>query len=90
MNDLENKFQHAASNNAKYIGVLIRVPDADQPEVIINKNDNFEIKLDYYQKTYDEDLYHKAVGDILQIIDVAYGNSFAEIERNLFEGGENE
>ncbi|MBO1005614.1 hypothetical protein [Pseudogracilibacillus auburnensis] len=86
MNDLIKEFEQAAIKNAKYIGVLIRVPDATHPEVIINDKKNFVVKLNYYMKTYDEDLYHNVVGDSLKITDVVYGNSFSEIEMKLLKG----
>lgn len=83
MNNLINCFKAAENNNARYIGLAIRVPDAHEPEIIINLSENFEVKLDYYKKMYDEDLSHKAVGDILQIIGFTYGNSFSDIEKEL-------
>lgn len=88
MNNLINCFAAAEKNNAKYIGLAIKVPDANEPEIIINPSKNFEIKLEYYKKTYDEDLLHKTVGDILQITGFTYGDSFSDIEEGLLEGGE--
>lgn len=82
-------FYQAKKNNAKFIGLAIRVPDADQPEVIINPNVNFDVKLDYYLKTYDEKLHHNAVGDFLKIVGFTYGNSFSDIESYLLKGGDN-
>ena len=81
-------FYQAEKNKAKFIGLAIRVPDADQPEVIINPYENFDVKLDYYQKTYDEDLSHNAVGDFLRIVGFTYGDSFSDIESYLLKGGE--
>ncbi|MCM3111674.1 hypothetical protein [Lederbergia lenta] len=88
INNLISCFEKAKETNAKFVGIAVRVPDAEEPEVIINGNKNIEAKLDYYKKTYDEDLSHKAVGDILQIIGFTYGNSFSDIEKELLEGGE--
>jgi len=90
MTDLINCFKEAKESGSKYIAMYIRVPDAEKQEVIINSRENFDVKLEYYQKTYDEDLYHNAVGDILRIDDFTHGNSFAEIEESLFKGGDNE
>lgn len=90
MNNLIDCFEAAGKNNAKYIGLAIKVPDANEPEIIINPSKNFEVKMEYYKKTYDEDLSHKAVGDILQITGFTYGDSFSDIEKDLLGGGENE
>jgi len=88
---LKNCFSKATELNAKFIGVSIRVPNAPEKEIIINPRENFEEKLNYYQKTYDEDLSHNAVGDILKIVGFTYGDNFAEIQAQLLgmdEGGE--
>lgn len=88
MINLINCFDKANETNSKYIGLAIKIPDADETEIIINPRENFQVKLDYYKKTYDEDLSHNAVGDILQIVGFTYGDSFSEIERDLLKGGE--
>ena len=41
------------------LGLFIEMPDFEEPEMIINPLVNLEKKLDYYKKTYDENLEHK-------------------------------
>jgi hypothetical protein len=78
MVELEYDFNEAIKQRAKFIGVLIKMPGFDRPEVIINSYENFNKKLAYYKKTYDEDLEHKFSKGI-KIIDSCYGNSYSEI-----------
>lgn len=51
-------------------------------EIIINENENFDKKFDYYKKTYHEDLTLKAFSGI-RIVGFTYGDSFQEIEKDL-------
>ena len=82
INDLKKCFYEASTKDAKYVGVLIEMEGFPKPEAIINQNDNFDSKFDYYNNTYDENLNHKYANGI-KIISFAYGNSFAEIEGKL-------
>jgi hypothetical protein len=83
MEYLKNCFNRAKEIDAGFVGVAVRVPNATEKEIIINGRENLEVKLEYYQKTYDEDLSHKAVGDSLRIVGFTFGNSFAEIQEQL-------
>lgn len=83
MEYLENCFKRAIESNAKFVAVSVRVPNASTNEIIINPRENLEIKLEYYKKSYDEDLYHNAVGDTLRIVGFAFGDSFTEIQEDL-------
>ena len=85
MEHLENCFKRAVETNAKYVGVAICVPNANEKEIIINPHNNFEAKLEYYKKTYDNELSHNAVGDTLKLVGFTFGNSFAEIEEQLLK-----
>lgn len=79
MTDLEEIFNKAIQFNEKYIGVKIKMVNMDEPEIIINPRDNFEEKLEYYKKSYNNDLILKACKDI-KITNFIYGESFAEIQ----------
>ena len=68
MKDLENIFDYAVSNEDSYIGVLIQMEGFEAPELIINRKVNFNSKLEYYKKTYDENCNHKFANGI-KIID---------------------
>ena len=59
MEDLEAIFAEATDNGYQYIGVLIEMEGFETPELIVNDNANFDKKLEYYKKTYDEKCNHK-------------------------------
>jgi hypothetical protein len=82
MKMLENCFQGAKEQNAKYVGIVVTIPNAEEREVIINAAANFDEKLKYYQQAYDEHLNHKHVKGI-QIVGFTYGNNFQEIQDDL-------
>lgn len=83
INNLINCFEGAKKGKARYVGVKIVMPKCPSPEVIINEYPNFDSKLEYYKNAYSEDLSLKACEDI-KIIGFTYGNSFAQIQKDLF------
>lgn len=76
--ELKECFEEAFRTKANYIGVVVTMPGAQSPEVIINSYVNFEYKLAYYQRAYAEDLTLKNCKDI-KIITCAYGNDVKEV-----------
>lgn len=82
MKNLENMFKSAAKNNHKYVGVKIEMEGFAKPEIIINQSENFETKLAYYQKSYNDDLTLKSFKGI-KIVGLISGNDFAWIEQSL-------
>ena len=68
MEDLKAIFTEAKDNEYRYIGVLIQMEGFESPELIINSYENFDKKLEYYSKTYDEKCNHKFAKGI-RIID---------------------
>lgn len=58
INDLEKIVNKAIETNEP-LGLFIEMPGFSQPELIINPVVNLEKKLEYYKKTYDENLEHK-------------------------------
>ena len=78
MTDLESTFNQAIGLGVNYIGVRIQMQGFDEPEVIINPKENFETKLAYYKKAYNEDITLKTFNGI-KIIGCEYGDSFNEI-----------
>lgn len=58
MNDLEKIVNKAIEVNEP-LGLFIEMPDFPQPELIINPVANLEKKLEYYKKTYNQNLEHK-------------------------------
>ena len=75
-------FKQAISQHAAYIGVGVQTEGSRRPEIIINPNENFKEKLEYYRAAYDEDMAlvsAKGKKDI-RIVSVCWGDSFADIE----------
>lgn len=75
---LEACFIVAKDTNQKFIGVLVQIEGFPEAELIINKNQNFESKLAYYKKAYNEDLTLKSFNGI-KIIGYAFGENLNDI-----------
>jgi hypothetical protein len=80
--NLKNVFEAAKHHNAKYVGMLIEMPGIPKPEIIINESENFDSKLEYYLKTYDNELNHEYSRGV-RIVGFTYGFSFSDIEEDL-------
>lgn len=50
---------HYAKHNAQWLIIEVEV-EGNEPEIIINPKGNFEAKLAYYKKAYNENLTLKA------------------------------
>lgn len=81
-NNLELCFNAAIEKDANYVGVLVQMQGFETPEVIINETPNFKTKLEYYQRSYNEDLTLKTFSGI-RIIGFSYGNTFDDIKKDL-------
>ena len=59
------------------VGVLLTIPGQDQTEMIVNASESIDNKIEYYQKTYNEDGVHNNCPDI-KMVDAAliYLNPF--------------
>lgn len=82
MTNLENCFTNAIDFGSTFVGVKIEMSGFPQPEVIINPAENIESKLEYYKKTYDENLNHKHAPGI-KIVGFTYGDDFGDIQEDL-------
>lgn len=80
--NLENCFNGAIKNNAKYLGIKVQFKDKFCSEIIINETNNFGVELDYFKKVYDENLTNKHCEKI-KIVGFTYGNTFEDIEKDL-------
>lgn len=80
--NLEICFVEAKAREVKFVGVVIEMGGFPQAEIIINPAANIDSKLDYYKKTYDENLNHKFAQGI-KIIGFSYGNNFSELQEDL-------
>ena len=82
IDNLEKCFNTAKELKQKYVGVKIEMEGFTKPEIIINESENFDSKLTYYKKAYNEDLTLKAFNGI-RIMGFTFGNSFHSIEEDL-------
>lgn len=73
MKDLEVCFENAIKQNSQYVAVKIQMKGFEGEEIIVNPRCNFEAKLDYYKKAYNDDLTLKANNDI-KIVDFRHFN----------------
>lgn len=88
LDTLDVLLKDAKDFDAKYIGVVIEMEGFEKPEIIINRCENFDKKMKYYEKAYNYDLTHKQARGI-KIIDFDYGSTFEELEWRL-EYGKND
>lgn len=44
--------------------IKLKMPNQEEPEIIMNYNKSIDAKLEYYKKTYTDDLVHKNNPDI--------------------------
>ena len=82
MTELVDVFNRAIALEEHYIGVRIETQGSEKPEIIINPTENFEAKLAYYKKAYNDDLTLKSFNGI-KITGFIYGVDFAEIQDML-------
>lgn len=82
MENLEKCFELAKARKMPFIGVKVQMPGFEKPEVIINPIENFDAKLAYYQKAYNDDLTLKTFSGI-KIVGLGYGDSYSDIEYEL-------
>lgn len=82
IDELDKCFNEAMFRESKYVGVKIEMQGFPKPEIIINVNENFNSKLQYYKKAYNQDLTLKTFNGI-KIVGFTYGNSLQEIENSL-------
>lgn len=81
MKDVEFLFKAATYFERPYVGMLVKMEGFPKEEIIINPVENADAKIEYYKKTYDEDLQHKFSPGI-SITKVAIG-TLEEVEKEL-------
>lgn len=83
---LEDCFKVAKETNQKFIGVFVQMKGFKKPELIINERENFDNKLAYYKRAYNEDLTLKTFNGI-KIIGYAFGSDLESIYNYLKNNG---
>lgn len=82
MQQLEECFLTAKECGMKYVAIKVEMVGYNKPEIIINDRDNFEKKIEYYKKAYNDELVLKSF-DGIKIVDFCCGNNFESIEGEL-------
>lgn len=80
--DLEKCFEHAKEGYYTYVAVVVTVPSCENCEIIINPRSNFDSKLEYYKKAYNDDLTLKSFNQI-KITNFFYSDDVTDIENEL-------
>lgn len=73
-------FEVAIQDNMEYLIVLVRIND--KMEIIINANDNFVNKRDYYNFAYNDDL-ELATNNDVSIINYMFATDFYDLMTKL-------
>ncbi|PJZ19749.1 hypothetical protein CEW46_21455 [Bacillus cereus] len=76
--ELKECFDQATKEHKNYVGFLVEMPGFEKPELITNIRENFEGKVEYIGRTYDENLVSKFNPEV-KIVACAYGGTPNEI-----------
>ena len=74
MSELEDIFNEALKVHAQTVAVELTIPGQKDTEFIINRYRSIKNKLNYYKRTYNEDLVHNKVPSI-KIVSAGYGDA---------------
>lgn len=86
MQNLKYCFAEAKKLNYNYVAVKIDMQGFEKPEVIINEKANFDKKLEYYEKAYDDNLVLKSFNGI-RIVGFTFADVYEDIESDLTNAG---
>jgi len=64
INQLEKIFIDAIEDDFSAVFVEVTIPNQDYTEFIVNKSESLENKLEYYKKTYTQNLVHSKCDSI--------------------------
>ena len=74
-------FNNFVNEGAEYIGVFIKSPNLEQPELILNKICNAKKKLEYYLNAYNDDMQLKSVNS-MQMLSITGAIYLEDLEDN--------
>lgn len=83
LTDLNNQYNDVKEDNYKYFALKINTKGNDKAEIIINSNENFENKIAYINKAYNENLTLKNAPDIISIEGWVFAQDYDGIEKTL-------
>ncbi|AAK79179.1 hypothetical protein BJV85_002791 [Clostridium acetobutylicum] len=85
--ELDKCFIKAKNQAYSYVAVVIKIEGFPVPEIIVNYQENFDKKQEYYDKTYDDNLNHKFAKGI-KIVAISVANDLSEF-KDLFKPNKN-
>ncbi len=74
MSELEDIFNEALKVHAQTVAVELTIPGQKDTEFIINRYRSIRNKLNYYKRTYNDDLVHNKVPSI-KIVSAGFGDA---------------
>ena len=74
MSELEDIFNEALKEHAQSVAVELTIPGQRDTEFIVNRYKSIKNKLNYYKRTYGENLVHNKVPSI-KILSAGYGDA---------------
>lgn len=74
ISELEDIFNEAIKEHAQTVAVELTIPGQKDTEFIVNRYRSIKNKLNYYKRTYDENLIHNKVPSI-KIVSAGYGDA---------------
>lgn len=74
ISELEDIFNEALKEHAQTVAVELTIPGQRDTEFIVNRYRSIRNKLNYYRRTYNEDLIHNKVPSI-KIVSAGWGDA---------------
>ena len=84
MEKFKKMFEDAIENNKKNCAIIVENSDYKKPEIIINLRENFEDKLEYYLRAYNEKLVLKNCEKI-KISEAIFSNNLRDIFQIIYK-----
>lgn len=78
LSNLNAAYKDAVEKNLEYMAIMVTIPGAPDPELIINSEVNFESKMNYYNITYDELLFHRKAEGV-RIVGFAFADDYPDL-----------
>lgn len=72
--ELEEIFNEALKEHAQSVAVELTIPGQKDTEFIVNRYRSIKNKLNYYKRTYNENLIHNKVSSI-KILSAGWGDA---------------
>lgn len=82
LKNLNRTFKFAREEEAKYVAVVVTIPEKEGVKTIVCSSDVFDSEQEFYNNTYNDDLTHKHVKGIV-IVKFTHADSYDEIQALL-------